>query len=124
MDVARRITADDVRERLAWLFVTRGLPEHIRSDNGPEFTANMVRHWLAQIGVKTLFITSGSPWENGYVETFNGKLRDELLNGEISYTLREAKTLIERWRMHYSQGHKRSRGLPSPALEQSLLDHH
>ncbi len=103
MDVARQFTGDDVLERLAWLFVTRSVPEHIRSDNGPEFTAKVVRQWIEQVGVKTLFITPGSPWENGYVESFNGKLRDELLNGEIFYTLREAKILIERWRAHYNQ---------------------
>jgi len=103
IDVARRITSDDVLERLAWLFVTRGVPEHIRSDNGPEFTAKVVRQWLEDVGVKTLFIEPGSPWENGYVESFNGKLRDELLNGEIFFTLSEAKILIERWRVHYNQ---------------------
>ena len=103
IDVARQLTSDDVLERLAWLFVTRGVPEHIRSDNGPEFTAKVVRQWMMQVGVKTLFITPGSPWENGYVESFNGKLRDELLNGEVFYTLREAKILIERWRVHYNQ---------------------
>jgi transposase InsO family protein len=102
IDVARQFTSDDVLERLAWLFVTRGVPDHLRSDNGPEFTAKVVRRWLEQIGVKTLFIAPGSPWENGYVESFNGKLRDELLNGEIFYTLREAKVLIERWRIHYN----------------------
>ena len=73
-----------------------------RSDNGAEFTAHAVRDWLGRIGVKTLFITPGSPWENGYNESFNGKLRDELLNGEIFYTLREAQILIERWRKHYN----------------------
>jgi putative transposase len=102
IDVARRFTGDDVLERLAWLFVTRGVPEHIRSDNGPEFTAKAVRRWLTEVGVKTLFIEPGSPWENGYVESFNGKLRDELLNGEIFYTIREAQVLIERWRAHYN----------------------
>ena len=102
IDVARRLRADDVLERLAWTFATRGVPEHIRSDNGPEFTAKVVREWLGRIGVRTLFIAPGSPWENGYVESFNGKLRDELLNGEIFYTLREAKVLIERWRRHYN----------------------
>jgi len=82
---------------------TRGVPEHIRSDNGPEFTARAVRSWLARVGVKTLFIEPGSPWENGYVESFNGKLRDELLNGEIFYTLREARVVIERWRYEYNR---------------------
>ncbi len=79
IDVARTLKSDDVLERLAWLFVTRGVPEHIRSDNGPEFTAQVVRDWLKRVGVKTLFIEPGSPWENGYCESFNGKLRDELL---------------------------------------------
>lgn len=80
--------------------VTRGVPEHIRSDNGPEFTATAIREWLARIGVKTLFIEPGSPWENGYIESFNGKLRDELLNGEVFETLLEAQVLVERWRKH------------------------
>jgi transposase InsO family protein len=102
IDVARRLRSDDVLERLSWLFATRGVPEHIRSDNGPEFTAGVVRNWLRRLDVKTLFIEPGSPWENGYVESFNGKLRDELLNGEIFYTLKEAKVLIERWRVHYN----------------------
>ena len=102
IDVARRLTSDDVLERLTWLFVTRGVPEHIRSDNGAEFTSKAVREWLSRVGVKTLFIEPGSPWENGYCESFNGKLRDELLSGEIFYTLKEAKVLIERWRHEYN----------------------
>ena len=103
VDVARRMTSEDVLERLTDLFICRGVPDHIRSDNGAEFTARAVREWLTKVGVRTLFIEPGSPWENGYVESFNGKLRDELLNGEIFYTLREAKVLIERWREHYNQ---------------------
>jgi transposase InsO family protein len=103
IDVARKLTSDDVLERLAWLMATRGVPEHIRSDNGPEFTADVVRQWLAKVGVKTLFIEPGSPWENGYVESFNGKLRDELLNREIFYSLNEAKVLIGMWRDHYNK---------------------
>ena len=79
------------------------MPEHIRSDNGAEFTSHAVRDWLGRIGVTTLFIEPGSPWENGYNESFNGKLRDELLNGEIFYTLREAQILIEQWRKHYNE---------------------
>lgn len=102
IDVERRLTSDDVLERLAWLMATRGVPEHIRSDNGSEFTAKPVREWLGKVGVKTLYIEPGSPWENGYVESFNGKLRDELLNGEIFYTVREAKVLVELWRKHYN----------------------
>ena len=100
--VARRLTADDVLQVLADLFVEHGPPDHIRSDNGPEFAAKAVRTWLGQVGVKTLFIEPGSPWENGYNESFNGKLRDELLDREIFCTLHEAKVLIERWRRHYN----------------------
>ncbi len=102
IDVARQLRSDDVLERLAWMMAIRGVPEHIRSDNGAEFTAKAVRSWLGKVGVKTLYIEPGSPWENGYIESFNGKLRDELLNGEIFMTLREAKVLIERWRNHYN----------------------
>jgi len=102
MRVARRITSGDVLEVLYELFLLKGVPEHIRSDNGPEFTAKEVRRWLNRVGVKTLFIEPGSPWENGYVESFNSKLRDELLNGEIFTTLTEAKVLIEQWRQEYN----------------------
>jgi transposase InsO family protein len=102
IDVARALDSEDVLERLTWLFVTRGVPEHLRSDNGSEFTATAVRTWLARVGVRTLYIEPGSPWENGYIESFNGKLRDELLNGEIFYTLTEAKVLVERWRQEYN----------------------
>ena len=84
------------------LFSFYGVPEHIRSDNGSEFTAKVVRKWLEDLGVKTLFIEPGSPWENGYNESFNGKLRDELLNQEVFYTLKEAQVLIERWRKDYN----------------------
>ncbi len=102
IDVARRLDSEDVLERLTWLFVTRGVPERIRSDNGSEFTATAVRTWLSNVGVRMLYIEPGSPWENGYIESFNGKLHDELLNGEIFYTLMEAKVLIERWRREYN----------------------
>ena len=101
--VARRISSQDVIDQLFHLFVFRGIPEHIRSDNGPEFTAKAVRKWLTRLGVKTLYIEPGSPWENGYIESFNGKLRDELLNREIFTTLLEAKILIEQWRKEYNQ---------------------
>jgi len=100
--VERRLCADDVLECLAGLFVRHGVPEYIRSDNGSEFTAKAVRHWLSRIGVQTLYIEPGSPWENGYIESFNGKLRDERLNGEIFYTLKEAQVLIEWWRLEYN----------------------
>ncbi len=101
--VARRITAQDVIYQLGELFLKRGIPEHIRSDNGPEFTARAIRQWLKDLGVKTLYIEPGSPWENGYIESFNGKLRDELLNVEIFTTLIEAQVLIESWRKDYNQ---------------------
>ncbi len=92
--VKRCISSQDVIDQLFQLFIFRGIPEHIRSDNGPEFTAKRVRDWLANLEVKTLFIELGSPWENRYIESFNGKLRDELLNREVFYTLVEAKILI------------------------------
>ena len=99
----RRITSQDVIEQLFYLFIFRGTPQYIRSDNGPEFTAKAVRRWLNDLGVNTLFIEPGSPWENGYIESFNGKLRDELLDREIFTTLTEAKILIEEWRNEYNQ---------------------
>ena len=101
--VARRLRATDVLETLADLFVTHGVPAHLRSDNGPEFSAELVRLWLEALQVRTLFIEPGSPWENGSVESFNGTLRDELLDREIFYTVTEAKVLIERWRREYNQ---------------------
>lgn len=100
--VARRLRSDDVLHCLTDLMSRHGLPEHIRSDNGPEFVARNVRSWLGRIGVKTLYIEPGSPWENGYCESFNSKLRDELLEGEQFSTLHEAQVLIERWRRHYN----------------------
>ena len=100
--VARHISSQDVIDQLFHLFVFRSIPEHIRSDNGPEFTAKAIRHWLSRLGVGTLFIEPGSPWENGHIESFNGKLRDELLNGEVFTTLAEAKVLIEEWRKEYN----------------------
>ena len=93
--VKRRIRSQDVIDQPFHLFVFRGILEHIRSDNGPESTSKKVRNWLNQLGVKALFIEPGSPWENGYIESFNGKLRDELLNREVFYTLTEAKIFIE-----------------------------
>ncbi|WP_089268419.1 IS3 family transposase [Jannaschia aquimarina] len=102
LPVARQLRSDDVLATLADLFAERGPPEQIRSDNGPEFTANGVRNWLGCLGVRTAFIEPGSPWENGYNESFNGKLRDELLDREIFYSLAEARVLIEAWRVHYN----------------------
>lgn len=100
--VARQLKHDDVLAALADLFVSRGPPAHIRSDNGSEFIATAVQKWLGQNGVKTLYITPGSPWENGDNESFNGSLRDELLNGEILYSLAEDRVLIGAWRRHYN----------------------
>jgi len=102
IEVRRRFTKDHVLAQLTGLFAARGIPKYIRSDNGTEFTATQVRAWLAELGVKPLFIEPGSPWENGYIESFNGKLRDELLNGEIFDTLAEAQVLVGRWRRHYN----------------------
>ena len=102
LPVARQLKSDDVLATLADLFAERGPPQHIRSDNGSESTANVVRDWLGRLGVKTAFITPGSPWENGYNASFNGKLRDELLDREIFYSLAEAHVLIEAWRVHYN----------------------
>jgi len=117
----RHIKADDVLYCLADLFIEHGVPEHIRSDNGPEFTAKAVRNWLARIGVKTLFIEPGSPWENGYNESFNGKLRDELLNGEVFYTLKEAQVLIERWRQEYNTFRPHSALKYKPPVPEAIL---
>ena len=100
--VARRLDANHVIEVLADLCVVRGVPEHIRSDQGPEFIATAVKDWIAAVGAKTAYIEKSSPWENGYVESFNGKLRDELLSVEIFNSLREAQILIESWRRHYN----------------------
>ena len=116
--VARRITAQDVLDQLFTLLRFRGAPEYVRSDNGTEFTAKAVREWLAEVGVNTLFIEPGSPWENGYLESFNGKLRDELLNGEVFTTLLEARVLIEQWRKEYNQVRPHSAlGYRAPAPE-------
>ncbi|RZL29183.1 MAG: IS3 family transposase, partial [Sphingomonas sp.] len=100
--VARKLKAIDVIDVLSDLFILRGVPGHIRSDNGPEFVAKALQAWITGVGAKTAYITPGSPWENGYVESFNARLRDELLNGEIFYTLREAQVVIESWRRHYN----------------------
>jgi transposase InsO family protein len=100
--VARKLKAIDVIDVLSDLFILRGIPGHIRSDNGPEFVAEAVQEWIAAVGTKTAYIERGSPWENGYIESFNARLRDELLNGEIFYSLREAQIVIESWRRHYN----------------------
>lgn len=100
--VKRRLNSMDVLETLADAMLCRGKPDYLRSDNGPEFIARALRGWVANVGTQTAYIEPGSPWENGYCESFNSKLRDELLNGEIFYTLREAEVLIEAWRRHYN----------------------
>ena len=119
--IQRQIKAPEVLYKLSELFITEGIPDHIRSDNGSEFTAKSVRSWLDRLGVKTLFIEPGSPWENGYIESFNGKLRDELLNGEIFDTILEAKVITENWRNHYNQKRPHSSlGYRAPAPEAIL----
>ena len=100
--VGRKLSSSVVIDVLADLFIARGRPGFIRSDNGPEFVAMAVKGWITDVGAETAYIEPGSPWENGYVESFNGKLRDELLNMEVFYTLLEAKVLIERWRVHFN----------------------
>jgi putative transposase len=100
--VARQLKSIDVIDLLSDLFILYGVPDHIRSDNGPEFLATAVQEWIAAVGAKTAYITPGSPWENGFIESFNARLRDELLDGEIFYTLREAQIVIESWRRHYN----------------------
>ena len=100
--VSRRIKSQDVLDQLYELFLTRGTSVYIRSDNGPKFASNAVRNGLKDIGVTTLYIEPGSPWENGYVESYIGKLRDELLNGEVLDTLMVAKVLVEGWRQEYN----------------------
>jgi transposase InsO family protein len=119
--VDRKIRSQDVIDELFSLFILRGIPEHIRSDNGPEFTARAVRKWLNRLGVKTLFIEPGSPWENGYIESFNGKLRDELLDQEIFTTLKEAKVLIEQWRRQYNQVRPHSSLKYQPPAPEAIL---
>ena len=99
----RSMRSADVIEVLAELMMTRGVPDHIRSDNGPEFTAGAVREWLGRVGARTLYIEPGPPWENGYIESFNGKLRDELLDREVFYTLLEVRVLTEQYRQTYNR---------------------
>jgi putative transposase len=100
--INRKLKAIDVIDALSDLFILRGVPGHIRSDNGPEFLAKALQDWIQAVGAKTAYIAPGSPWENGFIESFNARLRDELLDGEIFYTLREAQIIIESWRRHYN----------------------
>ncbi len=123
IEVARTLRHDDVLACLTELFTGRGPPGHIRSDNGAEFTATAVREWLPRVGVKTLYIEPGSPWENGYNESFNGKLRDELLNGENFYSLRQAQVIIEAWRRHYNTIRPHSALGYRPPAPEAILQH-
>ena len=100
--IDRKLRSTDVIDVLSDLFILPGVPGHVRSDNGPEFVARAVREWITAVGAKTAFIEPGSPWENGYCESFNARLRDELLNGELFYSLAEARIVIEGWRQHYN----------------------
>jgi len=116
--VGRKLNSVDVVDLLSDLFLLRGIPGHVRSDNGPEFIATVVRGWIAAVGARTAYIEPGSPWENGYCESFNSKLRDELLDGEVFYSLAEAKVVIESWRRHYNTGRPHSAlGYRPPAPE-------
>ena len=106
--VARELKATDVIDVLSDLFILRGVPGHVRSDNGPEFVAEAVREWITAVGARTAYIAPGSPWEDGYVESFNARLRDELLDGEVFYSLAEAKVVIESWRRHHNSNRPHS----------------
>lgn len=123
IDVERRMNHQRVLDRLAELFVHRGTPDYIRSDNGAEFTAQAVRDWLARVDVQTAYIEPGSPWENGFIESFNGRIRDELLNAEIFDTLLEAKVLIERWRQEYNTVRPHSSLNYRPPAPETLIHH-
>ncbi|WP_120632585.1 IS3 family transposase [Ruegeria sp. EL01] len=120
--VKRKLNSTEVIDALTDLFILRGVPAYIRSDNGPEFIAEAVRDWIKAVGAKTAYIEPGSPWENGYCESFNGRMRDELLNGEIFYSLREAQIIIENWRKHYNTKRPHSAlGYRPPAPEAIIL---
>ena len=116
--IKRNLNSTDVIDVLTDLFILRGVPAFIRSDNGPEFIAEAVRNWISAVGAQTAYITPGSPWENGYIESFNARLRDELLNGEIFYSMKEAQIIIEQWRIHYNTKRPHSSlGYKPPAPE-------
>jgi putative transposase len=116
--IDRKLNSSDVIDVLSDLFILRGVPGHVRSDNGPEFIARAVQEWIVAVGAKTAFIEPGSPWENGYCESFNSKLRDELLNGEVFYSVAEAKVIIEAWRRYYNTERPHSSlGYKPPAPE-------
>ncbi len=120
--VKRKLNSTDVIDALTYLFILRGVPGFIRSDNGPEFVAQIVRDWINAVGAKTAYIVPGSPWENGYCESFNARFRDELLNGEIFYSLKEAQIIIEQWRRYYNTKRPHSAlGYHPPAPETIVL---
>lgn len=121
--VDRQIDSAEVLYKLSELFISHGLPDYIRSDNGSEFTAESIRKWLQRLGVKTAFIEPGSPWENGYIESFNGKLRYELLNGEIFDTILEARVITEQWRNHYNKKRPHSSLNYQPPVPEVLIPH-
>lgn len=119
--VNRKLNSTNVIDALTDLFIMRGSPAFIRSDNGPEFIAQAIIDWIAAVGAKTAYIEPGSPWENGYCESFNGRFRNELLNGEIFYSLREAQIIIEEWRRHYNTKRPHSAlGYRPPAPEATI----
>lgn len=122
--VKRKLNSTDVIDVLTDLFILRGVPGYIRSDNGPEFVAEAVRKWIAAVGAQTAYIEPGSPWENGYVESFNARLRDELLNGEIFYSLKEAQIIIESWRRHYNTKRPHSALGYRPPAPESIIPLH
>jgi transposase InsO family protein len=119
--VKRKLNSTDVLETLADVMISRGTPDFIRSDNGPEFIAHTLREWIAAVGTQTAYIEPGSPWENGYCESFNSKLRDELLNGEVFYSLREAEVLIDGWRRHFNTARPHSSLGYTPPAPEALL---
>ena len=121
--VERKIESPEVLYKLSELFITHGIPNYIRSDNGSEFTADSIRKWLFRLGVTTAFIEPGSPWENGYIESFNGKFRDELLNGEIFDTIFEAKVITEKWRQHYNKIRPHSSLKYRPPVPEVIIQH-
>lgn len=123
--VNHHLNSDDVLDCLSDLFLTEGIPDFIRSDNGSEFTAKILQEWLQKLNVKTAYITPGSPWENGFNERFNGSLRDECLNGESFQSLKEAKVIIEQWRNHYNHVRPHSAlGYQSPAPQVQVKQNH
>lgn len=122
--VKRKLNSTDVIDALTDLFILRGVPIYIRSDNGPEFIAEAVRDWISAVGAQTAYITPGSPWENGYIESFNARLRDELLNGEIFYSLKEAQIIIEQWRIHYNTKRPHSSLGYKPPAPETLIHLH